>query len=343
MRLLIAIFMLCFVAAAVGGCGKGKKNGKLSVVVTIFPEYDWVKEILGDNPGNAEITMLLDNGADLHSYQPTADDILKVQNCDVFIYVGGESDKWVDNVMSQKSNKNMVVLNLLDVLGDKVKEEEIVEGMEAEHEHEHDEDEHEHDEDEHEHDEDEHEHEHDEEEAEKDEHVWLSLKNASVICDAVKDALSKADKDNAELYEKNCKAYKEKLEKLDAEYEAAVKEASVKTLLFGDRFPFRYLIDDYGLEYYAAFVGCSAESEASFKTIKFLSDKINELKLKHVMKIESSNGKLANSIIENSGAKDVDVLTLNSIQSISREDMKNGVSYISLMEGNLEVLKKALQ
>ena len=320
MRLLIAIFMLCFVAAAVGGCGKGKKNGKLFVVVTIFPEYDWVKEILGDNPGDAEITMLLDNGADLHSYQPTADDILKVQNCDVFIYVGGESDKWVDNVMSQKSNKNMVVLNLLDVLGDKVKEEEVVEGMEAE-----DEDE------------------HDEEEAEKDEHVWLSLKNASVICDAVKDALSKADKDNAELYEKNCKAYKEKLEKLDAEYEAAVKEASVKTLLFGDRFPFRYLADDYGLEYYAAFAGCSAESEASFKTIKYLSDKINELKLKHVMKIESSNGKLANSIIENSGAKDVDVLSLNSIQSISREDMKNGVSYISLMEGNLEVLKKALQ
>ena len=320
MRLLIAIFMLCFVAAAVGGCGKGKKNGKLSVVVTIFPEYDWVKEILGDNPGDAEITMLLDNGADLHSYQPTADDILKVQSCDVFIYVGGESDKWVDNVMAQKSNKNMVVLNLLDVLGDKVKEEEVVEGMEAE-----DEDE------------------HDEEEAEKDEHVWLSLKNASVICDAVKDALSKADKDNAELYEKNCKAYKEKLEKLDAEYEAAVKEASVKTLLFGDRFPFRYLTDDYGLEYYAAFAGCSAESEASFKTIKYLSDKINELKLKHVMKIESSNGKLANSIIENSGAKDVDVLSLNSIQSISREDMKNGVSYISLMEGNLEVLKKALQ
>ena len=320
MRLLIAIFMLCFVAAAVGGCGKGKKNGKLSVVVTIFPEYDWVKEILGDNPGDAEITMLLDNGADRHSYQPTADDILKVQNCDVFIYVGGESDKWVDNVMAQKSNKNMVVLNLLDVLGDKVKEEEVVEGMEAE-----DEDE------------------HDEEEAEKDEHVWLSLKNASVICDAVKDALSKADKDNAELYEKNCKAYKEKLEKLDAEYEAAVKEASVKTLLFGDRFPFRYLTDDYGLEYYAAFAGCSAESEASFKTIKYLSDKINELKLKHVMKIESSNGKLANSIIENSGAKDVDVLSLNSIQSISREDMKNGVSYISLMEGNLEVLKKALQ
>ena len=320
MRLLIAIFMLCFVAAAVGGCGKGKKNGKLSVVVTIFPEYDWVKEILGDNPGDAEITMLLDNGADLHSYQPTADDILKVQSCDVFIYVGGESDKWVDNVMSQKSNKNMVVLNLLDVLGDKVKEEEVVEGMEAE-----DEDE------------------HDEEEAEKDEHVWLSLKNASVICDAVKDALSKADKDNAELYEKNCKAYPEKLEKLDAEYEAAVKEASVKTLLFGDRFPFRYLTDDYGLEYYAAFAGCSAESEASFKTIKYLSDKINELKLKHVMKIESSNGKLANSIIENSGAKDVDVLSLNSIQSISREDMKNGVSYISLMEGNLEVLKKALQ
>ena len=320
MRLLIAIFVLCFVAAAVGGCGKGKKNGKLSVVVTIFPEYDWVKEILGDNPGDAEITMLLDNGADLHSYQPTADDILKVQSCDVFIYVGGESDKWVDNVMAQKSNKNMVVLNLLDVLGDKVKEEEVVEGMEAE-----DEDE------------------HDEEEAEKDEHVWLSLKNASVICDAVKDALSKADKDNAELYEKNCKAYKEKLEKLDAEYEAAVKEASVKTLLFGDRFPFRYLTDDYGLEYYAAFAGCSAESEASFKTIKYLSDKINELKLKHVMKIESSNGKLANSIIENSGAKDVDVLSLNSIQSISREDMKNGVSYISLMEGNLEVLKKALQ
>ena len=312
----IIMVMLAAVAAFMlfTGCGF-KKNDKLSVVVTIFPEYDWVREILGDNPGDAEITLLLDNGADLHSYQPTADDVLKVQNCDIFIYAGGESDKWVSEVLRQKSNKNMIILNLLEVLGDRAKDEEVVEGMEAEEE---------------------------EEEGEKDEHVWLSLKNAEIICDAIKDALSNADSKNKETYEKNNTAYKEKLDKLDKEYTAAVENAKTKTLLFGDRFPFRYLVDDYGLDYYAAFVGCSAESEASFKTIKFLSDKINELSLKHIMKIESSNGKLCDSIIENSGAGDVDVLTLNSIQSVTSKDVKNGTSYLSLMEDNLSVLKKAL-
>ncbi|MBR6275293.1 MAG: zinc ABC transporter substrate-binding protein [Lachnospiraceae bacterium] len=315
-RVIILTAVMAFAAVLFTGCGQKKNNGKLSVVVTIFPEYDWVREILGDNPAGAEIKLLLDNGADLHSYQPTADDVLKVQNCDIFIYAGGESDKWVADVLRQKSNKDMIVLNLLDILGDRAKEEEIVEGMEAEEE---------------------------EEEGEKDEHVWLSIKNAEIICDAINDALSKADKKNAETYAKNTASYKEKLDKLDKEFEAAVENAGTKTLLFGDRFPFRYLTDDYGLTYYAAFVGCSAESEASFKTIKFLADKINELSLKHVMKIESSNGKLADSIIENSGAKNVDVLTLNSIQSITSADVKQGASYLSLMEENLSVLKKALE
>ena len=320
-RVIILTAVMAFAAVLFTGCGQKKNNGKLSVVVTIFPEYDWVREILGDNPAGAEIKLLLDNGADLHSYQPTADDVLKVQNCDIFIYAGGESDKWVADVLRQKSNKDMIVLNLLDILGDRAKEEEIVEGMEAEEEEEEEE----------------------EEEGEKDEHVWLSIKNAEIICDAINDALSKADKKNAETYAKNTAAYKEKLDKLDKEFEAAVENAGTKTLLFGDRFPFRYLTDDYGLTYYAAFVGCSAESEASFKTIKFLADKINELSLKHVMKIESSNGKLADSIIENSGAKNVDVLTLNSIQSITSADVKQGASYLSLMEENLSVLKKALE
>ena len=336
--LLLALFML---VAALAGCGKQNdtnQTDKLSIVTTIFPEYDWVREILGDKADNAEITMLLDNGVDLHSYQPTADDIVKISDCDLFIYVGGESDEWVEDAMRNAANGNMKVINLLEVLGDSVKTEEIVEGMqEAEHEYE-DAEEHEH-EDAHAH-EDAEEHEHEEE---ADEHVWLSLKNAKMLVRVISKALQELDPDNKDIYAANADAYVKKLSALDAEYQAAVDAASNKTILFGDRFPFRYLVDDYGLRYYAAFVGCSAETEAGFETISFLAKRVDELKLPCVLTIEGAQHKIAETVVRNTTAKNQRVLTMDSMQSTTSKDVKNGTTYLSVMEKNLSVLKEALR
>ena len=344
--LLLALFML---VGALAGCGKQNdtnQTDKLSIVTTIFPEYDWVREILGDKADNAEITMLLDNGVDLHSYQPTADDIVKISDCDLFIYVGGESDEWVEDALRNAANRNMKVINLLEVLGDSVKTEEIVEGMqEEEHEHEdahaHDDaEEHEHeDAEEHEH-EDVEEHEHEEE---ADEHVWLSLKNAKMLVRVISKALQELDPDNKDIYAANADAYVKKLSALDAEYQAAVDAASNKTILFGDRFPFRYLVDDYGLRYYAAFVGCSAETEAGFETISFLAKRVDELKLPCVLTIEGAQHKIAETVVRNTTAKNQRVLTMDSMQSTTSKDVKNGTTYLSVMEKNLSVLKEALR
>ena len=336
--LLLALFML---VGALAGCGKQNdtnQTDKLSIVTTIFPEYDWVREILGDKADNAEITMLLDNGVDLHSYQPTADDIVKISDCDLFIYVGGESDGWVEDALRNAANRNMKVFNLLEILGDSVKTEEIVEGMQEE-EHEH-EDAHAHDDaEEHEH-EDAEEHEHEEE---ADEHVWLSLKNAKMLVRVISKALQELDPDNKDIYAANADAYVKKLSALDAEYQAAVDAASNKTILFGDRFPFRYLVDDYGLRYYAAFVGCSAETEASFETISFLAKRVDEWKLPCVLTIEGAQHKIAETIVRNTTAKNQRVLTMDSMQSTTSKDVKNGTTYLSVMEKNLSVLKEVLR
>ena len=327
--LLLALFVL---VGALAGCGKQNdtnKTDKLSIVTTIFPEYDWVREILGDKADNAEITMLLDNGVDLHSYQPTADDIVKISDCDLFIYVGGESDGWVEDALRNAANRNMKVINLLEILGDSVKTEEIVEGMQEEYEHE---DAHAHD--------DAEEHEHEEE---TDEHVWLSLKNAKMLVRVISKALQELDPDNKDIYAANADAYVKKLSALDADYQAAVDAASNKTILFGDRFPFRYLVDDYGLRYYAAFVGCSAETEAGFETISFLAKRVDEWKLPCVLTIEGAQHKIAETIVRNTTTKNQKVLTMDSMQSITTQDVKNGTTYLSVMEKNLSVLKEALR
>ena len=506
-RIFAVFFCLLLAAGILGGCGKAASssapapsalqsgNKPLKIVTTIFPEYDWVREILGDKADHAEVTMLLDNGVDLHSYQPTADDIIKISDCDLFIYVGGESDGWVEDALKEATNKNMKVINLLDVLKDTVKTEEAMPGMQAEEGHHHgyshfaDSDvqdrslsdwdgewqsvypylqegildevmerkaengnktaeeyrayyetgyktdvskitinaenntmcfvkngveataayqykgyqiydyesgsrgvryffeatggsadapkyvqfsdhgiapgkaEHFHIyagndgfdalseemenwptyypadmtgaeivEDMLEH-----------EEKEYDEHVWLSLKNAETLCQAIAEAIETIDPANKEVYAANLDGYVENLASLDAEYQDAVKAATQKTLLFGDRFPFRYLVDDYGLSYYAAFAGCSAESEASFETISFLAKKTDELGLKYVMTIEKSDQKIAKTIIENTQTKDQQILTLDSMQSTTSEDVAAGTTYLTVMENNLNVLKEALQ
>ncbi len=332
LSIVIAAIMM---AGCLTSCGSLKSvnaaaNDSIQIVTTIFPEYDWVKNILGSNPANAEVTMLLDSGVDLHSYQPTADDILKVSTCDMFIYVGGESDEWVEDVLKEAVNKDMVVIDLLDVLGDSVKEEEVVEGMqEEEHDHDHGEDADDHD--------------HEEDGPEYDEHVWLSLRNAKTLTQYISDKLQQIDAANADEYRSNTEAYTDRLSDLDKQYSDITSEASVKTLLFGDRFPFRYLTDDYGLDYYAAFVGCSAETEASFETITFLAGKVDELSLHSVMTIEGADHRIAETIVQNTADKDQQILSLDSMQSTTKKDVENGVTYLSVMESNLEVLKEALK
>ena len=300
---------------------------ELKIVTTIFPEYDWVREVLGEEISHAELTMLLDSGVDLHSYQPTAKDIMKISTCDMFVYVGGESDGWVDDALKEAVNPDMKVINLLETLGDKAKEEEAVEGMEADHDHEHEEGE---------------EHDHEHEGPEYDEHVWLSLRNAEELVNVIADNLGEIDGANADTYMANAEAYSEKLAALDKEYRDAADKGQVKTLLFGDRFPFRYLTDDYGLDYYAAFMGCSAETEASFETITFLAQKTDELALPCVMTIEGTDHRIAETVVGNTAAKNQKILTMDSMQSVTAKDVEAGATYLGIMEKNLEVFREAL-
>ena len=331
-------------------------NKKLSVVCTIFPEYDWIRELVGDKKDNYEITYLLDRGVDLHSYQPTAEDIAKIANCDLFVYVGGESDGWVKDALKESKNDKMQVVNLLETLGTNVKEEEVVEGMQEEDEHDHDhgkkedadhdhedaDHEHEHKEDaDHDHDHEEDGHHHDE--VEYDEHVWLSLRNATSLVNELAVRLQTIDPENKDYYAGTAASYTAKLGDLDSRYLAAVKKAKNKTVLFGDRFPFRYLVDDYGLKYYAAFVGCSAETEASFETVAFLAKKADELKLNNVLVIENSDQKIAKKIVETTKAKDQKIVEMNSMQSVTADQITDGATYLGIMEANLKALEAALK
>jgi ABC-type metal ion transport system, periplasmic component/surface adhesin len=317
-------------------------NKKFSVVCTIFPEYDWIRQLVGDKKDNYEITYLLDKGVDLHSYQPTAEDIAKIANCDLFVYVGGESDGWVDDALKESKNDKMQVVNLLETLGKNVKPEEVVEGMQEEDEHDHDHDDKDHDDKDHDHEDADHDHDH-EEETEYDEHVWLSLRNATVLVNTLAEKLQIIDPENKDYYATTAADYTAKLGDLDSRYLATIKKAKVKTVLFGDRFPFRYLVDDYGLKYYAAFVGCSAETEASFETVAFLAKKTDDLKLKSVLVIENSDQKIAKKIVETTKDKSQNIVVLNSMQSITNEDIANGATYLSIMESNLKALASALK
>lgn len=321
MKKILALLLALWIPAAVlSGCAPqddSAASNKLNIVTTIFPAYDWVREILGAETDRAEMTMLLDSGVDLHSYQPTVDDIVKISDCDLFLYVGGESDGWVDDALKNAPNKERKVIRLLDVLGDSAKAEETVAGMQEE------------------------EHDH-EEEAEYDEHIWLSLKNAQVLVAAISEALQETDPARKDTYAANAAAYVEKLSALDGEYRAAVDSGKYKTLLFGDRFPFRYLADDYGLDYYAAFPGCSAETEASFETVSFLAGKMDALGLPCVLTIEGTQHKIAETIVQNTAQKNQQILTMDSMQAVTANDAASGVSYLSIMEKNLSVLKKAL-
>ena len=296
----ISVFVA--VLLLVGCGGPGGADGRTRVVTTIFPLYDFARQVAGDDDG-VEITCLADGAADMHSFSPSSQDIIAISQCDVFIYVGGESDEWADEVLEQHPNENRVVICCFDVLGGRLLAE-------------------------------------DGEEGEFDEHVWLSLRNAAALTEAIADALEQAVPERAEAYAENAAACVAQLDALDARYAQAL--AGDGTLLVADRFPFAYLANDYGLECFAAFSGCSAESEVSFGAVAQLADVLNECQLTHVFVIDDGDMAVAEAVISQAGRSDVEVLSLYSMQAVTRQDMEAGTSYLSLMEENLEVLEEGL-
>ena len=311
-KIFIFILSVIIILSAFTSCTSTDEttdNGKINVVTTIFPVYDWTKNVAGEN---CNVIYLDESGTDMHSFEPTAKNILAITNADVFIHIGGVSDEWVENALSASGNTSLITLALADITG--MIEEEIIDGMEHDHESDHD-------------------------SAENDEHIWLSLKKAQKAVSAIADSLANADTENADEYRLNAENYNKKLSALDTEYTDCVNNAKRKTLLFADRFPFRYLTEDYGIEYFAAFPGCSAESEASFETMTFLIEKVRELSLPCIITIENSDSKIAGTI---SNETDTKILSLNSCQSVTKSDIDNGITYISAMENNLQILTEAL-
>lgn len=345
MKSIFKVFIFCL-SFFVLGCSKkfNSTNQEFSIICTTFPLYDWVKNIVGEN-NSVKLDLLVDSGVDVHSYNPTPKDIVDVSKCDLFIYSGGVSENWVKDILNQTGNKSLKVVNLIEFLEEKGRVLCVPDGKEVsgtdycevdlevhdDHEENHHEDKNHN-----------HNHSHNHHEHSDDEHIWLSLKNAILICNYLCQELCLLDSENADLYRRNTENYVAKLSNLDLEFENAVESASCRTLLFADRFPFVYLTNDYNIDVFAAFVGCSAETEASFETIAFLTNKVDELNLKYLIVLENSSDKIANTIIKNSKNKNQEILILNSIQSCSQKQIAEGLSYFDVMTKNLEVLKKAL-
>lgn len=305
---------------------------KLKIITTIFPQYDFTREIVKDK---ADVQMLLKPGAEAHSYEPSPQDIKDIEESDILIYVGGENDVWVEKVLASL-NKKPSTFKLIDMV--ETVDEVIKEGMEDSHDHSHEDEIHKHDEEKH----DDHNHEHEAHthEGEIDEHVWTSLKNAALITERLAKIYGAQDVENADFYNQNAQSYIEKLNALDQKFMEVVKNGNRKTILFGDRYPFRYFSDDYDLDYYAAFSGCSTDSEASAATIKFLIDKVNEEKIPVVFALELSNEKIADAITD---ATDAVKLTFNSAHNLTKQQLEAGLTYLQIMEQNVESLKEALK
>lgn len=293
------------------GCNKDKSNDKLTIISTSFPGYDFARSITKDND-NVEVKMLLKPGAEMHDFEPTPQDIKDIKNSDIFIYVGGDSDEWIEDILNDINTDKTKIIKLMDLVN--VVPEDVIEGMEEDEEE-------------------------IEEEIEYDEHVWTSPINAITITNKLKDEIFKIDSDNKELYEKNTNSYVSELTNIDSQIKDIIKNAKRKEIIFGDRFPLRYFVDEYGLSYYAAFPGCSEQTESSAKTISFLIDKVKEDKIPVIFHIELSNGKIAETIAKETGAK---VLEFNTAHNISMSDFDAGVTYVDIMKDNIEVLKEAL-
>jgi len=308
--LICMIFILTFTAA----CTPAEKQSEsIKIIAAAFPEYDWTRQIIGDRQDGKEVELMLlaDNGVDIHSFQPSAADVAKIIDCDVFIYVGGESDKWVSEVL--KNAKEKTVIRLIDVVDLLYNEDEHeVDGDHSEHDH------------------------------LIDEHIWLSLKNAVKLCDYITDKLCSVIEENAEVYRQNNKSYTDKLKALDAQFTEKVNKNNAKAVVFADRFPFRYLFNDYNIEYYSAFDGCSAETGASFDTPIELAKKVDELGLNNILVLKGSKDTIASVVIKNTKSKNQSVFALEAMQSVTKDQLKNGQNYYDIMENNLNVLGQAL-
>ena len=316
-KYLSIFFAVIFAAVTFCSCGNNiPESDKTGIVCTTFPLYDFARSITGSEEG---ITLLLDDGADLHSYEPTAQDIIRIASADIFIYGGGMSDDWVEGALKSASNPNLRIIAAMDMVN--TLKEEYIAGMQQEtHEHEHREA-------------------HNGNHADEDEHIWLSLRNAAEIVEKLCNEFCIVYPENAEIYRRNAQNYIAQLNALDEEYKSVIDTAKRKTVLFADRFPFRYLTEDYSLTCFAAFAGCSSESEASFETMAFLIDKTKELGLPVILTIEGSDGSLAKTVCEATGAK---TLVLDSCQSVSSADILSGTNYLAVMKSNLEILREAL-
>ena len=332
------------------GCGDTSEQQKnndetIDIICTTYPQYDWARQVIGENNERVTLNLIIDNGMDVHNYQPSAEDMIEIAGSDFVIYNGGNSESWVEEAVA--NNPQIKTLELMTLLEEQMVEEEIVEGMV--HEHSHEEAGHEHEEtvengDEHENQEIVEEavqKENNSETTEYDEHIWLSLKNAIVVVEEINNAIAELDPENMSLYEQNTDNYVKELQSLDKKYEETVSTGKRDILLFADRFPFRYMVKDYGLTYYAAFPGCSAETEASFETIVFLAEKVRKHNLPYILTIDGSDKSIAESIKSNVGKEEIEILTLNSLQSVSKDSLEE-TTYLSVMEANLEVLKTAL-
>lgn len=336
---IIAALAAIAVGASLAGCSdsekSGNSDGKIKVIATIFPAYDFSRQVFGDN---AEVTMLLSPGQESHSFDPSAKDIVEISNCDLFVYNGGESDEWVESVL--KSNPDLNTFKMSDAVN--LLEEEVVEGMDASHHHDHDEHDHdhEHDEDEIHDDHDHDEHDHDEDEEEYDEHVWTSPENAAKIVDKLGEKAAELFPDKSEQLLSNAKDYSKKIHELDDKFAELFKNED-RYFVFGDRFPLLYFFREYGLNYYAAFPGCGTATEPSAKTIAFLTEKLNEgSTVPAVFCIELSGGRIASVIAGDSG---IPIAEFHTCHNIDTNDFAGGASWLSLMEKNYNMLQHFLK
>lgn len=313
MKKIISLILIILVfTATICGCESKENQGKLKIVTTYFSAYDWAKNILGDKYSDTELILISDNGIDIHSYQPTADDVINIKTADIVITIGGSSDEWVTEALKEDS-KNIKVINSLSVLGDKL----LCVGDSHNHEtHEH----------------------HD---TDTDEHIWLSLKNAELICEDIKEAIIEKDAENEKLYKQNAEAYIKKLNSLDNEFSDKFSTAKINTLIFADRFPFRYTVSDYSLEYSALFEGCTSESDATVDAILSLSKKVDEISAKYIFIIDNTASKTAKSVISNTKNKDSEILKLDSMQTVNPKAL-NKSDYLKIMRNNLTLISKAI-
>ncbi len=313
---ILCLLLIILLALPLSSCQKeAEDDGRIKIVCTLFPQYDWLKNVVGDSD-NIELSLIIANGSDPHSYQPTAADILTISNCDMIVFLGGDSDTWVQEALDRAKNDKIKKIALTELDGVTLHNVSASSGG--------------------------HSHEHEHNHGAFDEHIWLSLKNAIAITEHLSSALCELDVQNAAKYTENAKAYTDKLIALDKAYSDAVDVNGERFMLFADRFPFVYLLEDYGIEYQAAFEGCTADVDAGFDTVLELIREAELHNAKYVTVTESSDGALATMVISSAKHAKMELLVMNSMQGVGRSDINNGITYLSVMENNLAVLKKAI-